>query len=455
MKTNIDSNLRIIMSKEKRKFYLKLIYKWIKNNTSQIEIALKNDLNKSQIEAYLSEIQIVLKEIRILLKSLNWAVKKHFVKNDISNPLTYFNKSFYRYEPVGKVFIIAPFNYPFHLVLMPLVGAIAAGNKAIIKASDKCFYTAQVLKDLVLNTELKNIVEYLEHDASVQKINEVIESNIDLLFFTGSEQVGNILELKAKENNVLSVMELGAACPVYIDKKINLKVAAKRIIWAKAYNAGQTCISPNHFLVHEDVYDNLIKELELQIKLQFGLDQVNSVDLAKIINKNEFNKISRRFLEITNKKLISNESKNKIGITIFQADLSSHKQFLNWEVFSPILPLFKVKNDQEAIEIFNKYNSSALASYVFSTDKKVINKFINNTNSGSLSINDLLIHISNSRLPFGGIKHSGHGRYRYKKSIESFSNIRSYYHSISNLDFSARFSPYNSKKYNFIKRFMK
>ncbi|WP_148207930.1 aldehyde dehydrogenase family protein [Mycoplasma crocodyli] len=442
-------------NKRKRKEILKDIYNWIKVNNNKIEEALYKDLGKHQIESYLSEIQIVLKEIRMLINKIGWTTKKHRVGNNISNPLTYFDSSFYKFEPLGTIFIIAPFNYPFHLAIMPLVGAIASGNKVILKPSDKCSHVANVIKDLIYQTKLHKVAEYLEHDSLVEEINQIIDSKPNLIFFTGSTKVGKIIDLRAKQNGINTIMELGSPCPVYVDKRTNVKVIAKRLIWAKSYNAGQTCVSPNHVFVHKDIYQSFINELNNQAIKQLGINSESNWQLAKIINRETLQYIKDKFEKLTKNNLVVDEEQNKIQLKIFEANLEEHQEFLRWELFSPILPVFKVENSDQAISLFNKYNNDALSAYICTTDKKVIDNFIEKTNSGSLSINDMLIHISNSRLPFGGINNSGHGRYRYKESIRAFSKIRSYYKSNNSLDFSSRFLPYSQKKYKFIKRFIK
>ncbi|WP_272869879.1 aldehyde dehydrogenase family protein [Mycoplasma phocoenae] len=271
-------------------------------------------------------------------------------------------------------------------------------------------------------------------------------------FFTGSEFVGRKIATKAASLGIEYILELGSPCPVYIDKNVNIKSAAKRIVWAKMYNSGQTCVSPNHFLVHESVYDEFKQELQIQLNKQYPNLWVNN-DYSHIINIEQLNNIMNYFQNTHNIFISHNDL--KIIPQIVDCDIDKNKSMMTNEMFSNIFALFKIRDKKQALDLFNSLNNSALASYVFTNNKQTIDDFIKNTNSGSLAINDALIHISELKLPFGGIKSSGQGRYRHKFSITSFSNARSYYISRNLNDFSSRFAPFTRKKYNFLRKIIK
>ncbi|MBN0919292.1 aldehyde dehydrogenase family protein [[Mycoplasma] gypis] len=454
-----DNKNDILQTYEGRKKVLLNLKKYLIENEEKIIEALKKDLNKSNIESYLSEIQITIKEINLLIKRLKWATKNHNVTGSLQYKSQFLvkNQYFWKFIPLGVIFIISPFNYPFNLAFIPLVGAIAAGNKALIKISDKTPNVAKVTDEIINNTLLKDLCLTLTHNASVEEINTEIDSKPDLIFFTGSSRVGKIIDQKAAKLGIQTIMELGSPCPVFVDKNVNIKLAARRIIWAKMYNSGQTCVSPNHFFVHKDIYDKFLDELKKQLSIQFPNIKSNT-QFGQIIDEQQLKNIQAFFKNNLNFEIKTQKNNNLAIIPEFlELDINNekHQNAINYETFCNIFNIFKVNDYKQALEYTTKFNDDALASYVFSNNKNVMNEYIQKTNSGSLTFNDCLIQVSNLKLPFGGIKESGHGRYRYKASYYAFSYIRSFANTKAKHDFSSRFAPYNEKKWKFIKRFVK
>lgn len=434
-------------------FRLRNLYKLkeiIKSNEILILNALKKDLGKSDFEGYATEIGIIYEEINLNLINLKkWAKAKK-----VKTPLTYFkSESFITYEPYGVSLIIGPFNYPFHLVISPLIGAIAAGNCAIIKPSENSVNTALLLESLINSNFNDNYIKVVNPLGGKETIEELLDLKFDFIFFTGSPRVGKIIMRKASENLIPTVLELGGKSPCIVDSSAKIKLAAKRIVWGKFLNAGQTCVAPDYILVHKKVKDKLIEALKLEIKNQFGDNPKLSPDYSRIVNEASILRL---------KKLIENENiilggdidvKNKYFSPTILTDVNFNNPIMQEEIFGPIIPIIEYEDIYSAIDYIND-NDKPLALYHFSERKDIIDLVLKSTSSGGCAINDTIIQAASSYLPFGGVSTSGLGSYHGIYSFKAFSHERSIIKRSTLFELPFRFAPYKDKL-KLLKKIMK
>lgn len=423
----------------------------IEKNEREITNALELDLKRPKFESYVSEIGVVLNSISFTLKNLEkWAKLKK-----VKTPITQFkSKSFIKSEPYGVVLIIAPFNFPFNLCIEPLVGAIAAGNCAVIKPSEETPNVSKIIKKLIQEIFPKEYVKVVE--GGKDTITNLIHLPFDYIFFTGSTYVGKIVMKAASENLVPVTLELGGKNPCIVDKDANLKIAAERIVWGKFFNAGQVCLSPNYLLVHSSIKKEFISEIIKTIKNFYGDDIFQSKDFSRIINK----KHTERLISILKKekeKIIfggGHNLDNKYIEPTLIDDVTWDSPSMEEEIFGPILPIVYFKNIDKVISIINS-SPKPLALYIFSENLENQNKIINNTSSGGLCINDTINHYANHYLPFGGVGNSGMGRYHGEESFKTFSHMKSVLNKSTSITMTLTFPPYTIKKLNAIKKFFK
>lgn len=415
-----SENQNKILDISKRIEILKSIKKWIFTNIDLIEDALKKDLNKSEVEVILSEVMIVVDQINFYCKNIKSFFKPKKVKSQKIKML--FSKSYIAYKPLGTVFLINPFNYPFHLGFLPLITSIACGNYTIVKNSDKTVYTNVVFKKMIDELNLDFCIKYLLEDIKQLDIFTIMSYKPGLLFFTGGHTFGNLLKSIADKYNVKTILELGSACPVYIDKTANINIATKRIIWAKLFNSGQTCVSPNSVFIEKTIYETTKQMLEQELKKQCLENK--DYDFAKIIDKKTLNDIVSFIKKQTNIDLKYDEKTLKIQPQIIEIN-DCFNPILNHEIFAPILFITKF----EANELFylenKKMFNESLSIYVFSNDNTFIETINKNYNCGTLSINEALVHVNNIYLPFGGVGKSGNGRYHGIEGLKSLSYMYS------------------------------
>jgi aldehyde dehydrogenase (NAD+) len=419
----------------------------IKIFEDEIYEALSKDLRKAKFESFITEILLVEKEIKLFIKNLSKWSKDKKVKESILN---FPSKNYLKPEPYGKVLIITPWNYPFQLSLTPLIGAFSSGNTVVIKPSELAPNTSSVLNRLIRETFPENIVSVIQGDAEVSK--SLLSKKWDYIFFTGSTRVGKIVASEAAKNLTPITLELGGKSPCIIDKGVNIKKAAKRIVSGKFINCGQTCIAPDYILVNDEIKSKLIDRLKIEIVKIYGNKPNQSNDYGRIISKNHVD----RLIKIINGQNIifgghSNKEDKYIEPTlIIDPDINS--PIMSEEIFGPILPIISY-NDVREIEKVILKNPNPLAFYVFSNNKKFINYLINNFSFGGCVINDTLIHYINSNLPFGGIGNSGMGAYRGKYSFDTFSHYKPILKKQSMLDIPFRFGPY-PKSFNTLKKLL-
>lgn len=423
---------------------LKKLKSIIEENEDRIIEALYLDLNKSKAEGYMSEIAIVYSEINEALKNIRKWSKAKRVKGSISS---FPSVSYVYNEPFGTALIMAPWNYPFNLTIAPLVASISAGNCNMLKCSRSSVHTANLIQKLINNNFDRNYLYCIDINADYD---DVLYQNYDYIFFTGSKNVGKKVMMAASEHLIPFSLELGGKSPCFIDESANLKIAARRIAWGKFLNAGQTCISIDYIVIKESVKEEFIKLLLEEINLKFK-DAVNNEAYPKIISRNRFdrlmNLINNEPDKIGGK---SNEESNKIEPTIFK-DVSFDDEIMKDEIFGPILPIISYNNLDEIIREI-KDRDKPLACYVFTTNKEIEEKIINEVSYGGGCINDVIMHFTNHNLPFGGVGASGIGNYHGKFGFDTFSHKKGVLKSCKFIDLPFRYPPYDEKKFKFLKK---
>ncbi|MBN1064678.1 MULTISPECIES: aldehyde dehydrogenase [Clostridium] len=430
---------------------LNLLKNGIKRYENNIYKALNLDLGKNEFESYATEIGFILASIEYSIKNLkSWSKCKK-----VKTPIYLLpSKSFKMYEPYGTVLIMGPYNYPFQLLFEPLIGAIAAGNCAVIKPSELSLNVSKVISKMIFETFNENYIRCIE--GGIETNTALIKSNFDYIFFTGSINVGKTV-MRAAANNLIPVtLELGGKSPVIVDESANIKVVAKRIIWGKTLNAGQTCVAPDYVLVHASIKDRLIKEMKKAIQEFYGTDPEKSADFGRIINEKHFKRIKniidndKEFIVYGGK---TNYKTNYIEPTIM--DITSFEcACMQEEIFGPILPVISYNELNEVIRKIKKF-PKPLALYVFTNNKSTENKVLSEISSGGVCVNDVITHLVNPNLPFGGVGSSGIGSYHGYNSFLTFSHEKSVLKKSDKLDITLLFPPYNKRKLNIIKKFMK
>ena len=413
----------------------------LKENEDIVLKALKEDLCKSDFEGYITEIGILYEEINLARKNLRKWAKRERVKTSIM----YFPAKSYIYkEPYGVVLIIGPFNYPFQLVISPLIGAIAAGNCAVLKPSEHTVATSKALEKIINDNFDEKYLKVVDPLGGKEVVTELLESNFDKIFFTGSVRVGKIVMEKAAKKLIPITLELGGKSPCIVDKDANIKISAKRIVWGKYLNAGQTCVAPDYLCVHKDIKDELLKEMVKEIKLQFGEDHRKSEDFPRIVREEEVDRLSGYIDEgqvYYGGEIIREEK--YVSPTIL-TNIKEGSKILEEEIFGPILPVYEFNKLQDVLDKINE-GHKPLALYYFSESQKQIEKVLKESSSGGVTINDTIIHVASSYLPFGGVGNSGMGSYHGKYSFECFSHSKSVLKRGTFTEFSFRFPPYKEK----------
>lgn len=415
--------------------------KIVKDSEQEIIKALKKDLNKSEFESYLSEIAMVYEEINLHIKNIKkWSKRKRTKSSFMFFP----SKNYIEKEPYGTVLIIGPFNYPFQLVILPLIGAIAAGNTAVIKPSEHTVNTAKLLEKLINENFNQEYIKVVGADKGKECVEELLEQEFDYIFFTGSIKVGKIIMEKASKRLIPVTLELGGKSPCIVDKDANLEKAAKRIVWGKLLNSGQTCVAPDYLFIQEEVKDEFLRLMVKEFHLQYGENIKESEDYPRIVSEREIKRLSQYLNEGNiyyggdyNEKTLYFEP------TII-TDVKEDANVLREEIFGPIFPVMTFNNLDQAIRYINK-RDKPLALYYFSEDKNNIKKIIKETSSGGVTINDTILHVGTTNLPFGGVGTSGMGAYHGEKSFTTFTHEKGVVERGTFVEFSFRFAPFKDK----------
>lgn len=431
-----------------RKQQLLNLKNMIEENVDFLSDALYKDYKKPETETYLTEIAWVLSEIKYMLKKLKSWMKKTKVKTSLFH---FPAKSYIVNEPYGNALIISPWNYPVQLTLSPLVGAMAAGNCAVIKPSEFVPNTAKALEELFSKYFDSGYITVINGGVEVSQT--LLSLDFDYAFFTGSPGVGKIVMEKCAENLTPVTLELGGKSPCIVSDKINVKTTARRIVWGKFTNAGQTCIAPDYLFVHESVKEKLVEEINNQIKDFFPPNPQESDEYSRIVNAKHFKRVVSYIKE---SKIISgggfNEKDNYIEPTLVEPSDMSESVMCD-EIFGPVLPVIEYSDIKEVINSINS-GSKPLALYLFTKDKKLQRKVTRETSSGGMCINGTLSHILSHKLPFGGVGNSGIGKYFGKFSFDTFSNLKSVMKKSFKFDLRMQYQPYK-KRINFLKKFLK
>ena len=438
----------ITKSYKYRRYQLKLLLDTIKANHDKIYEALYSDLGKIDTESYMCEVAMVENEIKFMLKHLRSFMRKNRVHTELAN---FPAKCFSLPVPKGNVLIMSPWNYPFMLTLEPLVDALAAGNTAIVKPSAYSPATSKLICEMLSSTFPETYVATVLGGRQVNQ--DLLTLPFDHIFFTGSKAVGHEVLKQAEKNFVPVTLELGGKSPCIVDSSAKIALAAKRIVFGKFMNVGQTCIAPDYVLVHESVKPLLLRSLIYEIKMQYGENPLQDVNYGKIISPKHYENI-KTFLE--DQKVVYggkfDDQTLKIEPTIVD-DPELESKVMQEEIFGPILPVVSYKTNEEALDIIAK-NPTPLALYVFAEDKKVQNLFVNEVQFGGGCINDTLMHITTPRLAFGGVGESGLGAYHGKRGFDTFSHYKSIVKKSTKIDLFVRYRPFTKTKKNMIKKFM-
>ncbi|WP_018629713.1 aldehyde dehydrogenase family protein [Niabella aurantiaca] len=403
-----------------RKKQLQLLKESILKHEDALSTALFNDLHKSPEEVWITETGMVLSEINTCIQSLDeWMAPQPVPTNFVNIP----GKSYLLPEPLGVVLIIAPWNYPFQLLFMPLVGAIAAGNCAVLKPSELTTATEKIMGQIITEALAPNYVLYAPGEGAALIPDLMDHFRYDHVFYTGSTAVGKIIYQKAAAQLTPVTLELGGKSPCVVTANASLKVAAKRIINIKFSNAGQMCITPDYLLVHHSVKEALIQQLKAIILKFYGPHPITSYDYGRIVNNKHFHRL-RNLME--GQTILHggehNEEQLYIAPTLINAP-SVEAAIMKEEIFGPLLPVIGYQNDAEALAWIRK-NENPLALYIFTNDKKEADQWLQQVPFGGGCINTAAMHYLNKNLPFGGRGNSGIGRYHGRFSFETFSHIK-------------------------------
>lgn len=428
--------------------YLKKLYSAIKDNLGLIHDGLQKDLGKSESESYMCETGLTLSELSYMIKR----VKKFAKIVKVKTPLAQYKSVSYRLpSPYGSTLIMSPWNYPFLLAIDPLIGAIAAGNTAVLKLSEYSPNCNEAVRKVI---ESVFPPEYVAVIFGGREENEtLINCKFDYVFFTGSKRVGKIVYQKAAENVTPVTLELGGKSPCIVDETANIPLAAKRIVFGKFLNLGQTCVAPDYVMCAESVHDKFVAEVKKQIAIQLGTNPLQNKAYGKIINEMHFNRV--RALIDENKVVCGgqvDEQTLKIEPTVLDG-VAFDDEVMQEEIFGPLLPVITYRDENEITEYVSSHDSP-LALYIFSSNKKRIRRLTSVLGFGGGCINDVIIHLATSNMPFGGFGASGLGSYHGKASFETFTHYKSIVNKSTALDLPMRYQPYKKSNDKIVKFFL-
>lgn len=415
---------------------LKALEKLIQKREKDIAQALYKDFQKPEFETVVTETSFILSELRYIIKNLKKWVRPEKVKSTWLN----FPSSDYIYsDPFGIVLILAPWNYPFQLKVSPAIGAIAAGNTVVLKPSEYSPNTSRIVEEIFAEVFEPEWVSVVQGEISASK--ELLEQKWDYVFFTGSVAVGREVAKAIAPNLTPATLELGGKSPCIIHNSAKIELAAKRIVWGKFINAGQTCIAPDYILVDSSVKADFYTAVKKEIRDAFGEDPRLSPDLSRIINLKNFKRLE--YL-LKDQKLIAGGETDVESLYISPTIIdepSLDSEVMQDEIFGPILPVISFTSEADMKEVIARY-SKPLSLYVFSEDKSFSENIIRNYSFGGGAVNDVLVHIANKNLPFGGVGNSGYGAYHGKFSFDTFTHKKSISKRSTRIDIPLRYAPY-------------
>ena len=431
---------------------LQLLADAMRKNETVLEEALKKDLGKSAFESYATEIGFVLADIRYTIQNLQkWSAPKR-----VRTPLYLFpGKSKIQKEPYGSVLILGPYNYPVQLLAEPLIGAIAAGNCAVLKPSELTPHVSKAMYQIVHSTFKEEYIACVEGGVEVNQ--ELLSQKFDYIFFTGSERVGRIVMKAAAENLTPVTLELGGKSPVIIEKTANIKEAARRIAWGKLMNAGQTCVAPDYVLVDESRKQQFLTEMKTAFSHLYGKEIKKNPHFGRIVNERHMERL-QKILEQDAKYLFCGGEADALQRYIEPAILDLGKDqnaaSMQEELFGPILPVLSYHKLEDAVRFVNK-RAKPLALYLF-TKKRSAERFVlERVSSGGVCVNDTISHLINPDLPFGGVGASGMGQYHGKYSFDTFTHEKSVFYKPADWNLPVCYPPFTQGKMNLVKFFLK
>lgn len=441
----IETNLRSYFNAGKTRdvsFRIKqlgILENTIRMHEADILEALSKDLNKSEFEGYMTELGMVYQELKLMRKKLTkWAKPR-----GVRTPITQFIATSKIYsEPYGVVLILSPWNYPFMLTIDPLIGAIAAGNVAIIKPSNYSPNVSAIVDTIIKESFSPSYITVIQGGREANQ--HLLKEKFDYIFFTGSASVGKVVMEAASKYLTPVSLELGGKSPCIVDQTANLERAAKRIVWGKFLNSGQTCVAPDYLLVHKKIKEELVGLIKKYIVQFYGEEPMNNQDFPKIINKKHF---TRLLGLMEGCKIISggraNEQTNQIEPTILD-QVTWDSAVMAEEIFGPLLPIIEFDKLSEIVEKINQ-RPKPLALYFFTQSKENEGYVLRNISYGGGCINDTIVHLSSSNLPFGGVGESGMGAYHGKASFDTFTHYKSVMKKSNIIDVPLRYPPYKDR----------
>jgi aldehyde dehydrogenase (NAD+) len=431
-----------------RKTQLETMITMLEKHQDELSAALKVDLGRGVEEAWLYDIGFTITEVKLMLKNL----KKWTAPRKVPTPMVTKPASSMRVpQPLGVVCVIAPWNYPVQLLLIPAAGAIAAGNAVVMKPSEVSSETSRVLAKIVPLYFTDKAVAIVE--GGVQETTELLKQKFDHIFYTGNGAVGRVVMRAAAENLTPVTLELGGKSPTIVDASANIAVAARRIAWAKYVNAGQTCVAPDYVLAHKSIANELVEAIRTSITEFYGEDPHASKDYSRVISPKHFSRLTS--LISCGKVAIGGQSEQAeryIAPTVL-VDVDQNSAVMQEEIFGPILPVLEVGSIDEAIGFVNS-RPHPLALYVFAQDNSVNEKVVAETTSGGVTVNGTIMHMTGPYLPFGGIGESGMGAYHGQSGVDVFQHLKPVLKRSTMLDAPLAYPPYTKRKFSILKKFI-
>ena len=429
-----------------RKAQLQKLKKVVKSNEKLLYDAIYQDFGKSEFETFGTEISFIYKDIDCYLKNLKSFAKP---KNVLTNIVNQMGSSKIVFEPLGNCLVIGAWNYPYQLTLTPVIVAIAAGNTCMIKPSELPENTMKAMAKLINENFDPQFLYVVE--GGVEETTAILKLRFDKIFFTGSPRVGKIVYKAAAEHLTPVTLELGGKSPAFVTEKADLQIAARRIVWGKFINAGQTCVAPDYLYVAENIKAKFLKVLIEEIKKRNYTDNVDHY--CKIINERNFDRLEKM---IDREKVVfggeTNREKRYISPTVLD-NVTWEDAVMQEEIFGPILPILTYKNLETAMQTVVE-GEKPLSAYLFSNDAKEQELFTEKLSFGGGCINDTLMHLSNDRLPFGGVGNSGIGHYHGKFGFEAFSHQKAILKKSNYLEPELKYPPYSDAKLNILKKLL-
>jgi aldehyde dehydrogenase (NAD+) len=431
-----------------RKAQLETMITMLEKHQDELSAALKVDLGRGVEEAWLYDIGFTITEVKLMLKNL----KKWTAPRKVPTPMVTKPASSMRVpQPLGVVCVIAPWNYPVQLLLIPAAGAIAAGNAVVMKPSEVSSETSRVLAKIVPQYFTDKAVAIVE--GGVQETTELLKQKFDHIFYTGNGAVGRVVMRAAAENLTPVTLELGGKSPTIVDASANIAVAARRIAWAKYVNAGQTCVAPDYVLAHKSIANELVEAIRTSITEFYGEDPHASKDYSRVISPKHFSRLTS--LISSGKVAIGGQSEpaeRYIAPTVL-VDVDQNSAVMQEEIFGPILPVLEVGSIDEAIGFVNS-RPHPLALYVFAQDNSVNEKVVAETTSGGVTVNGTIMHMTGPYLPFGGVGESGMGAYHGQSGVDVFQHLKPVLKRSTLLDAPLAYPPYTKRKFSILKKFI-